>query len=586
MKGSPSASLLEPLRGSQWWCSVARHMRVHLVAALFALMAAAVVVAAVVFEVSSEDELAKLEHGQAVEEATLFYGVLNGQIVALHNEVINYAFVDELYDLMQHKDPNGGEWANIYEDFHYQNLEALLLILPNGTMILGIMWDTNMEVVTASPTLGKQTSAELLQSGEASGLFWIPETDTPVILQSEYVRYGDGSGSDVGWLVYARNIQLPVPRIADVADLCVSLSSMLAPEVVTKFLNGLYSQMDEIVHRERATKVMTIGDAYVTVALKFQRLCSGKLMAESQQPLAFRMGVATGQCSSAMIGLKKRFFELWGPSEDSGINFIPEKGERLLTRVVRSLRFGAVIGIGALLAISIGALVGFLFGALDSTTGRLMDHRATADLTRVSHSLQSVLNELTNDASAWANWSWTVKYVTNGDPNGWIWSTYWANGVIVDITRIEGGVFFMLNKTVVNSVGFSYPSATRRDISPEEIAVLKDQLVGRKAVSGLIFDPFCKGKYFNSSVALQLRIGVSSGPVAGGIVGRRNWVYDLWSDTVNMAARLKAKAQPGTVLCDSRTRELTEGEFCFEEPQVIELKGKGAQTVFSLAGKR
>eukprot|EP00727_Mastigamoeba_balamuthi_P009371 m51a1_g5056 putative adenylate guanylate cyclase (295) ;mRNA; f:97566-102244 len=100
----------------------------------------------------------------------------------------------------------------------------------------------------------------------------------------------------------------------------------------------------------------------------------------------------------------------------------------------------------------------------------------------------------------------------------------------------------------------------------------------------LEFHKFCGGKAIDSAHRVQLRIGVSSGPVAGGIIGKRNWVYDIWSDTVNMAARLKAKSQSGAVLCDDRTHELACSEFEFDEPVVLELKGKGAQKAFFLRG--
>eukprot|EP00727_Mastigamoeba_balamuthi_P001653 m51a1_g11485 putative adenylate guanylate cyclase (232) ;mRNA; f:7185-8090 len=105
-------------------------------------------------------------------------------------------------------------------------------------------------------------------------------------------------------------------------------------------------------------------------------------------------------------------------------------------------------------------------------------------------------------------------------------------------------------------------------------AVLAMALEFHKYSGGLSFG--------DSSQGAVLRVGVSSGPCAGAIIGKRNWIYDIWSDTVNMAARLKGAAQPGTVLCDLRTAELTRDEFAFEEPRTVQLKGKGLQKVYVL----
>lgn len=57
----------------------------------------------------------------------------------------------------------------------------------------------------------------------------------------------------------------------------------------------------------------------------------------------------------------------------------------------------------------------------------------------------------------------------------------------------------------------------------------------------------------NLPAAWQLRIGVHTGPVVAGIVGRQNYQYDVWGDTVNLAARLQAETQPGTLYISARS---------------------------------
>jgi class 3 adenylate cyclase len=72
-----------------------------------------------------------------------------------------------------------------------------------------------------------------------------------------------------------------------------------------------------------------------------------------------------------------------------------------------------------------------------------------------------------------------------------------------------------------------------------------------------------------------VRIGVATGPVVVGALGAGARVeYAAFGDTVNMAARLQAAAEPGTVLVDAATRRLLEPLFDWHDPVELELKGK------------
>ena len=51
----------------------------------------------------------------------------------------------------------------------------------------------------------------------------------------------------------------------------------------------------------------------------------------------------------------------------------------------------------------------------------------------------------------------------------------------------------------------------------------------------------------------QVRVGIHSGPVVAGIVGRRQYMFDIWGDTVNTAARIVAAADPGAVVVSGET---------------------------------
>jgi guanylate cyclase len=74
---------------------------------------------------------------------------------------------------------------------------------------------------------------------------------------------------------------------------------------------------------------------------------------------------------------------------------------------------------------------------------------------------------------------------------------------------------------------------------------------------------------------LQLRIGISSGPVVAGVIGRRRFLYDLWGDTVNMASRMESHGTPGAIQVTRSTWELVRDDFDTEPRGLVEVKGKG-----------
>ena len=84
--------------------------------------------------------------------------------------------------------------------------------------------------------------------------------------------------------------------------------------------------------------------------------------------------------------------------------------------------------------------------------------------------------------------------------------------------------------------------------------------------------------------ALFLRIGIHSGPVVAGVIGRTRFIYDLWGDTVNTAARMESHAPTGEIQISRATRDLLADGFRLEPRGVIDVKGKGPMEVFLVRG--
>jgi adenylate cyclase len=83
---------------------------------------------------------------------------------------------------------------------------------------------------------------------------------------------------------------------------------------------------------------------------------------------------------------------------------------------------------------------------------------------------------------------------------------------------------------------------------------------------------------------IEIRIGVGTGPVVAGVIGKKKFIYDMWGDTVNVAFRMAADAAAGVVQIDATTYRRLQHRFRFAQAQEVDIKGKGRMQVYRLEG--
>jgi adenylate cyclase len=88
-----------------------------------------------------------------------------------------------------------------------------------------------------------------------------------------------------------------------------------------------------------------------------------------------------------------------------------------------------------------------------------------------------------------------------------------------------------------------------------------------------------------TGIEIALRIGVHSGPLVAGVIGKAKFSYDLWGDTVNTASRMESHGVAGAIQMSAATRQLVDGLFEIRPRGEIEIKGKGPMAAFLVVGR-
>lgn len=105
-----------------------------------------------------------------------------------------------------------------------------------------------------------------------------------------------------------------------------------------------------------------------------------------------------------------------------------------------------------------------------------------------------------------------------------------------------------------------------------------------KALANFALDMVDCVRQFNMQYGqnINIRIGMNSGPLVGGVIGRKQFSYDIWGDTVNVASRMESGGVPGRIHVSEPCYEALKDTYNFEERGTIDVKGKGKMRSYFL----
>ena len=128
----------------------------------------------------------------------------------------------------------------------------------------------------------------------------------------------------------------------------------------------------------------------------------------------------------------------------------------------------------------------------------------------------------------------------------------------------------------IKTIGDAYMAAIGLDDNPNNDGA--EKMI--KFAKGLLEDL----EEFNkiSDVKLQIRIGINSGELVAGVIGKTKFIYDIWGDNVNIASRMESSGKPGKIHVSESTYNQIKDKYDYTEKVVTEIKGKGMMTGYFL----
>jgi adenylate cyclase len=108
----------------------------------------------------------------------------------------------------------------------------------------------------------------------------------------------------------------------------------------------------------------------------------------------------------------------------------------------------------------------------------------------------------------------------------------------------------------------------------------------RLAAMALEMQDYIQKHWNNGRYPIKFRVGINSGPVIGGVIGRKKFVYDVWGDAVNIASRMESQGVPGQIQLTRETYELICNDFICQPRGSVQVKGRGEIETWFLVGRK
>ena len=130
----------------------------------------------------------------------------------------------------------------------------------------------------------------------------------------------------------------------------------------------------------------------------------------------------------------------------------------------------------------------------------------------------------------------------------------------------------------IKTIGDSYMvAAGLPSPRPDHAEAIADMALDAQLMIGRFSD--------RQKIPLKVRLGINTGPVVAGVIGTKKFIYDLWGDTVNTAARMQTYGVEGAIQVSQETYLRLRDKYSFEDRGLIEMKGKGEVAAYLLTGK-
>lgn len=155
-----------------------------------------------------------------------------------------------------------------------------------------------------------------------------------------------------------------------------------------------------------------------------------------------------------------------------------------------------------------------------------------------------------------------------------------------DVVRLLDRIFTAFDEVVercgvekIKTIGDAYmvASGLPTERPDHAIAAAEVALAMRTAVQRIALE---------EGAALELRIGMQTGPAVAGVIGRRRFAYDVWGDTVNVASRLEAMAPPGGIRVGELTARALTPDYILLDRETVAVRGRGEMSTYLLHGRR